>query len=174
MKVDDLELMLHIRQLNLTPNEYFFLRMSSRKRADVLNFDLEETEKSLVDKFGSIKLAQELCNIPTSHLDVIVEQYRAMFPKGKLPSGQNGRSSLSEVRSKMLWFFNNYQFSAEQVIEATRRYVERYKERNYQYMRNASYFIYKEDRNKIKSSLLSEECESLDQPEESATFGVDA
>lgn len=89
-----------------------------------------------------------------------IAQYRELFPKGMLPSGVPGRVHVRELSTKFTWFFNNYNYTWETILEVTRRYVESYEAANYNYMKNSSYFISKQDKDK---GLMSELANRIDQ-----------
>lgn len=90
-----------------------------------------------------------------------IAEYRTLFPPGTLPSGVPSRVNVKELEKKFVWFFNNYNFSWETIIEATKRYVQHYEEKGYKFMQNSSYFISKQDNNKVLTSGLSTWCDQV-------------
>ena len=90
-----------------------------------------------------------------------IAEYRLLFPSGTLPSGVPSRVNVKELEKKFVWFFNNYNFSWETIMEATKRYVQHYEEKAYKFMQNSSYFISKQDNNKVLTSGLSTWCDQV-------------
>lgn len=95
-----------------------------------------------------------------SFLDKI-NKYRDIFPSGKLPSGKPGRVNVRTLEQNFRWFFDNYDFSWEEILKATKQYVNAYEDTDYLYMKTSQYFISKEDKNKIKTSELADYCDML-------------
>jgi hypothetical protein len=72
-----------------------------------------------------------------------VQNYIQLFPKGKLPSGQYARGNQKNIVDNFMWFFQEYNYTWETILEATKIYIEEYEKENYKYMRTAMYFIKK-------------------------------
>lgn len=90
-----------------------------------------------------------------------IETYRTIFPTGH-GSGKAFRSPVRELLPRFEWFFQNYQYSWDVVLEATRRYVESRKD-DLTYMRTSAYFIRKQDSSKVDISDLGHWCELIQQ-----------
>jgi len=103
------------------------------------------------DTIGKLKKTKEL---PKKDLKFI-EEYREIFPKGMLPSGQPSRVTVKELEKKFQWFFSNYKYDWETILKATRHYVEKYKQENYMYMKTSGYFISKTERGVLTSALAT-------------------
>lgn len=170
---DQTLLFLKMKSMDLTPNEYFYLVLLQKDQTNLLNYNIEQVEKSIVKKIGSIQKASMLVKAETQELYDLVDEYRSLFPRGRLPSGKAGRSTETEVTSKMKWFVINYPYCKDQIIRATTKYIQRYVETNYLYMQNASSFIYREDRTRIRQSSLLEAIQTEDLPTEEVSFGID-
>lgn len=163
-----------MKKLGLSPDEYFYLRFLKMDKASMIN-ELVQEEKvldSLADK--GLKDLKEAVKLISDHqeIDEFVQKYRTLFPRTTLPSGRSARSTESEVKTKMLWFLANHSYSQEQILEVTERYVEEKMMDGFKYMQTASFFIYKDDVNKVRSSNLAERCEMLEE-DEPENFGVD-
>jgi hypothetical protein len=178
-----------IISLGLSPNEaYVLLCLKSGEKPQMVNID--ETLKVLYQK-GMITT---LCHITSKGLSVgdklekikrsskkqlteedktKIEEYRQLFPKGKLPSGYPARVSVKELEKKFEHFFSNYDYDWDIVIKATKKYIQEH-EPNYDYMKTSSYFIYKSGLDKTLVSTLSSYCdmilESDDDDNQSITF----
>ena len=90
-----------------------------------------------------------------------IEQYRNIFPKGKLPSGVPARNNVKILTENFRWFFAEYDYSWEEIIKATKMYVNEYQRNNYLYMQNSQYFISKQDKHKVKTSKLADYCDMI-------------
>ena len=90
-----------------------------------------------------------------------LNEYREIFPANKLPSGKPARVNTRTLENSFRWFFETYDFSWEEIINATRMYVNEYRDKQYMYMKTSQYFIAKEDKNKVKSSDLADYCDMI-------------
>ena len=91
-----------------------------------------------------------------------INEWRAIFPKGKNSGGFIYRGSRSDCLKKMTKFIkDNPDYTKEQIIEATKVYVSRFAMKNYQYMQLANYFIHHKDR----GSTLEAELENFENTE---------
>lgn len=88
-----------------------------------------------------------------------VNIYRLLFPKG-IVDGKALRSSTNDLVPMFIWFFKTFpQFSWENVLNATRLYLDSH-QGNYTYCKTAAYFIKKQDKSKNYISLLATWCEA--------------
>ena len=90
-----------------------------------------------------------------------INTYRLMFPARKLPSGKPARVNVKTLERSFRWFFEEYDYSWNQVFKATAQYVNEYEDREYLYMKTSQYFISKEDKNKVKHSELADYCDII-------------
>lgn len=84
--------------------------------------------------------------------------YNELFPNIKLPSGKAARSDKRNVQENFKWFFQNHSYSWETIFKATEMYIEEYRLKNWNYMRNSMYFIRKQDQDKSFKSDLADYC----------------
>lgn len=91
-----------------------------------------------------------------------LKEYNELFPNMKLPSGSAARSALSNVETRMRWFFENNTYTWETVIAATTVYVNEYQDKNWKFMRNSQYFIKKQERDGTILSDLANYCAIID------------
>lgn len=117
---------------------------------------LEEVESTF-----NVKSKKQKGIVIGADFSVNIAKYRELFPKGTLPSGVPSRVNIKELEKKFMWFFNNYNFSWETVFEATRAYIEHYENQGFKFMQNSSYFISKQDNNKVLTSTLSTWCDQV-------------
>jgi len=97
----------------------------------------------------------------------LAEKVREMFPKGIKSGGYPVRSSVVDVADKLRKFFKKHKYTEAQVLEATKRYVDRKRNEGYSYMQKAVFFIEKDG-----SSTLAAECDNL-KDEENTVAVVD-
>lgn len=91
----------------------------------------------------------------------IIKKYREVFPKGRLPSGVPARNNIKILTENFRWFFGEYDYSWDEIIKATKMYVNEYRDNQYMYMQNSQYFISKQDKHKVKTSKLSDYCDMI-------------
>lgn len=141
--------------------------------AQFITYETTENSKSLmittkgesfitdVDNFFS--KGKKKTNIQLMGKDFLskIEEYREIFPKGKLPSGVPARNNVKALSESFRWFFQTYDYTWDEVIEATKMYVKEYREAEYLYMMTSQYFISKQDKHKVKKSTLADYCDMV-------------
>jgi hypothetical protein len=90
-----------------------------------------------------------------------VKDYREIFPASKLPSGVPARNNVKILTENFRWFFSEYDYSWEEIIKATKMYVNEFRDKQYLYMQNSQYFISKQDKHKVKTSKLADYCDMI-------------
>ena len=90
-----------------------------------------------------------------------IKQYREIFPPGKLPSGVPSRNNVKILTENFRWFFSEYDYTWEEIIKATKMYVNQYRDNQYLYMQNSQYFISKQDKHRVKRSQLADYCDMI-------------
>ena len=105
----------------------------------------KKTSKQLLGKSGSLN----------------IEQYRAIFPAGKLPSGVPARNNVKILTENFRWFFSEYDYTWEEIIKSTKMYVNEYRDSEYLYMMTSQYFISKQNKHKVITSLLADYCDMI-------------
>jgi hypothetical protein len=174
------ELLQKILKQNVTPNQCFLLFSIYNKTTPS---SYEKSDYDVLIELGYIKDKK----ITTSGMKVInyldsyftvkkkktekellgeeglnnIKAYRELFPKGKLPSGVPARNNIKILTENFRWFFGEYDYSWEEILNATRMYVNEYRANNYLYMNNSQYFISKQDKHKVKTSKLSDYCDMI-------------
>ena len=92
---------------------------------------------------------------------VKVQNYRTLFPARKLPSGKPARQNEKTLIDCFRWFFENYNYTWEQVYAATIKYLNEYEDNDYMYMKTSQYFIVKTTQTKEKVSELADYCDMI-------------
>lgn len=164
-QVDDLISV--IGELDLSPNEYITLILHLEKKEipktinKDLMFKLLRFKRFLDEDLKPTEKSSGILTMIGDTFAINVQIYRNMWPSVLLPSGKYAKSTTKELEQKFKWFFSNFNYSWEEVIQATEDYIVHYSKTNYVYMKTSSYFIYKQDIDKIKSSTLAEWCDKL-------------
>jgi hypothetical protein len=85
-----------------------------------------------------------------------IHTYREIFPAKKLPSGNPARNNVKALGENFRWFFETYDHTWEDIIKATKMYVNEYRD-----MQTSQYFISKQDKHKVKHSRLADYCDMI-------------
>jgi hypothetical protein len=93
----------------------------------------------------------------TNNVHTWIEAWRAIFPPGSNNTGYRYRGNKLECLKKMSKFVDSTKYSEEEIFQATKNYVEKFRIKGYNYMQQAHNFIEK----KGVGSTLESECESL-------------
>ena len=90
-----------------------------------------------------------------------INNYREIFPAKKLPSGKLARNNVKALGEAFRWFFETYDYTWEDVVKASRMYVNEYRDADYLYMQTSQYFICKQDKHRVKHSTLADYCDMI-------------
>jgi len=90
-----------------------------------------------------------------------VEEWRELWPAKKLPSGKPARTNVRTLTNNFKWFFENYDYTWDEIFKATNRYIDQYEVTDYLYMKTSQYFIAKSDSSRVKLSELADCCDML-------------
>ena len=90
-----------------------------------------------------------------------VEEWRELWPAKKLPSGKPARTNVRTLTNNFKWFFENYDYTWDEIFKATNRYIDQYELTDYLYMKTSQYFIAKSDSSRVKLSELADCCDML-------------
>ena len=133
-----------------------------------LNDNLQLSSKSLIfmEELNSYfrkskkKTSKDLMG---SMYDVNIKLYNSLFPAKKLGSGKYARTNVKTLEASFRWFFDTFDYDWHTILEATKKYVEEYKMKNYEYMRTSQYFIRKQNTDKSFESDLATYCDMLNE-----------
>lgn len=176
-----------IIKFGLTPNEFYVLYCiySNIVPDKSVNASLEVTKlksgnylkENLELSGNSFKFIQEIegyfkkskkktsINLMGDSFQENIITFNECFPAAKLPSGKYARVNVKTLENSFRWFFENYDYSWETIIQATEKYVEEYALNRYNYMRNAQYFVRKQNTDKTWDSDLATYCDMILQPD---------
>jgi len=101
----------------------------------------------------------------TNDAHVWFDAWRSLFPEGSNNIGFRYRGNRLEGLKKMVKFVDSYDFTKEDIFQATKNYVDKFAIRGYAYMQQAHFFIEKKD----VGSTLASECESLSEQKSQTT-----
>ena len=90
-----------------------------------------------------------------------INQYVELFPNKKLSSGKYARVNPKNLEISFKWFFENYDYNWDTILNATLKYINDYASKNYEYMRTAQYFIRKQNIDKTFESDLATYCQLI-------------
>ena len=147
----------HLEIKGLEKNKYVIYE--PKKGVEITN-----KGRDIIKKYEKLfKKAKKKTNIHImgKEYTTMVEEYRELFPAGKLPHGKPARVNVKTLINNFRWFFDNYDYTWDEVIDATKRYVNEYAQKDYMYMQTSQYFISKEDKAKVKQSQLADYCDMI-------------
>jgi hypothetical protein len=143
------------------------LEIQRLKSEDWLKNDLTLTGKSLIfmEELNSFfrkskkKTSKDLLG---DNFTLYIKMYNDAFPAKKLGSGKYARTNVKNLETAFRWFFENYDYTWDTVMNATKLYVQEYQLKNYEYMRTSQYFIRKQNNSdKTFESDLANFCEQF-------------
>jgi hypothetical protein len=109
----------------------------------------------LLNELGNLfKGDKKAETVSTDHIDM----YLSMWPSMKLPSGKYARCDRKNLETNFKWFFANYKYTWEIILQATAMYINEYQLKRYMYMRTSQYFIKKQEADKSITSELANYC----------------
>lgn len=91
-----------------------------------------------------------------------IKKYNDMWPKMRLPTGKAARSAIGNLEPAFRWFFENYEFTWEQVMRATAYYLDEKEADNWNFTRTSQYFIRKQNTDKTWASELADYCQLIE------------
>jgi hypothetical protein len=165
----------------LTPNTFYVL-YCIKEKITVSNFvnkaieckklqsdawidkNLQLTSKSIIfiaEIDGYFRKSKKKTNIDLLGNDFIenIKNYNDIFPNKKLSSGKYARVNTKSLENAFRWFFENYDYSWDTILQATFKYVSEYSVQRYEYMRTSQYFVRKQSTDKTWDSDLATYCE---------------
>ena len=147
----------HLEIKGLVENKYVEYEPSK-------SIKITKSGNDIIEKYDAyFKKAKKKTNVHLmgkKYVD-LVEEYREIFSAKKLPSGKPARVNVKTLINNFRWFFENYDYTWEEVLAATERYVREYREKDYLYMQTSQYFISKQDQSKVKQSQLADYCDMI-------------
>jgi hypothetical protein len=90
-----------------------------------------------------------------------ISKYNEIFPNKKLASGKYARVNVKTLENCFRWFFETFDYDWDTIFKATKKYVDEFSVRRYDYMRTSQYFIRKQNTDKTWDSDLATYCELI-------------
>lgn len=111
-----------------------------------LNRKYSATEKGIALADELIADSEESIAIKEDGIKELADKLRSIYPEGKMPgTSYYYRCNRADIVRKLKSFFRRYgEYTPEQIIEATQRYVNSFNG-NYTYLRLLKYFIWKDE-----------------------------
>jgi len=175
----------------LTPNQFYLLwSMFNDQTAPTINQDLEirhlrnkgwilesgeiSTKGKRITKEidGYFKRAKKKTDeiVMGDDFDENINKYNEMFPKMRLNTGKLARSSKSNLTPGFRWFFDNNDYTWQEIFKATASYLDNRERDSWKFTINSQYFVRKQELDKSWKSELSNWCQAVrdgsDEPEE--------
>tara|TARA_R110000764_G_scaffold63680_1_gene134574 strand:- start:3851 stop:4441 length:591 start_codon:yes stop_codon:yes gene_type:complete len=144
----DLDLLIKLGFLNKIEKVYKLTPKAKSFMVHLDNYFIKAKKKTDIQLMG--KNFSEQINI-----------YRETFPNMRLPSGKPARVNVKMLSESFRWFFETYDYEWLDVVNATKMYVNEYRNAEYMYMQTSQYFICKQDKHKVKSSTLADYCDMI-------------
>lgn len=123
-----------------------------------------ESGKRIVKKVESmfIKTAENSAgDILGDEWEERIQEYINIFPAMKLPTGKYARDTKANIKNAFKWFFKNYDYSWDVILDATEEFVDEYRMKGYKFMCTSRYFIRKQELDKSYVSELAVRCQAL-------------
>jgi len=138
--------------------------VDQHKKENKLSYTITKEGKSIIRKYNNYFIkAKKKTNIQLMGKDFAqkLEEYRNIFPAGRLPSGKPGRQNVRSLETAFRWFFENYEFTWDEIMNASKMYVNEFEDKQFLYMKNSQYFVSKQDKHKVKQSDLADYCDMI-------------
>ena len=160
-----------LKSLAITPNEYCYLYCLHNSISEFgilqgihLTYNLEKLGfiKVLEDEVILRQKAIDMFSTPSipsnkEDLGKFVEEYRDLFPQGVKSGARLVKGDKQGCLTKFKAFKQAYpEYTQEEILTATRAYVDLKRKDNYSFMISADYFISKD-----KLSMLASYCEDI-------------
>lgn len=157
-----------LKTLKITPNQLVYLISQFTKSESYFTITQDEidylqtqgffkiTKEGIVFRTKTINLMKELNLSSEDNVEKLAEDYRALFPAGYKTFGFPIKGDKQEVLKKLKAFKLKYDYTDNEILEATRVYLVEKKKKNYDGVQLAHYYI---ERNGI--SNLASMCEDI-------------
>lgn len=168
---------LELRDLLSQATEESTIFVLTKKGTDLIEFIKNNSNEVTAESIAVSGVDQLKTEISTNDVDSWINEWLDIFPRGIKTGGKPVRSNAKECARKMQWFMKEYPYSKDVIMEATKAFVEASRQVGYQFMRCATYFIFRiESSIKDKTSDLATWCEQVthekDNPSPENTFEV--
>lgn len=114
---------------------------------------------SKMDSYFNIQNKKSNNALMGDNFEVNAEKYNNIFPRMKLGSNKPARAPIKEILTAFKWFFDEYTYDWETIIQAASMYIESERAKGFKFTRTSKYFIRKQDQDKSWTSDLASYCD---------------
>lgn len=118
-----------------------------------------KNEFDVIEEFKDNEAEKILNLVELSDVSSWIREYIKIFPSG-MYFGRYLRTNSKECIERMQWFIKEYGYGKDIILAATNLYISS-QQSSYEYTRNSSYFIWKDDKNRGRISDLLTWCENV-------------
>jgi hypothetical protein len=134
----------------------------TEKGINLIEFIKGQSDEVTAEDIAVSGVDQLKAKIKTDNVDSWINEWLDLFPRGVKTNGKPVRSNAKECARKMEWFLKEYDYDKDTIMEATRAYTESKRQVGYEFMRCATYFIFRvESSIKDKTSDLAAWCDQI-------------
>lgn len=172
-------------RLELTPNQYTIVWAIANNKIEQITsvYMPDEVDIAVLESKGYLRAPttasavfgfdEENIKLCQKHIGTdldFVEDWIKLFPEGIKSGGYYVRSSEKGVKKKFMTFFNQYDFSPEEVMRCTEKYIEEMRSKGWRGIQLAVNFIEKDG----NSNLANYCAEMGKEPDSDADFSQNA
>jgi hypothetical protein len=167
---------LELRGLLKTTGEEESIYILTEKGIELIEF-LKINSTGVTAERIAVSGVDQLKTEVGENVEAWIDEWLDIFPRGVKTNGKLVRSDKPSCLRKMQFFIAEYKYNKETILEATKAYVESKRLQGYEFMRCATYFIYRiETSTKDKTSDLASWCDQIlhekDNPSTESQFEV--
>lgn len=139
-----------------------------------LNRKYNATEKGIILADELIADSEENIVVKEDNIKELADKLRSIYPEGKMAgTSYYYRCNRADIVRKLKSFFRRYgEYTTEQIIEATQRYVNSFNG-NYTYLRLLKYFIWKDENKDGETLQVSQLADWIENKNEVNTNNTD-
>ena len=139
-----------------------------------LNRKYNATEKGIILADELIADSEENIVVKEDSIKELADKLRSIYPEGKMAgTSYYYRCNRADIVRKLKSFFRRYgEYTTEQIIEATQRYVNSFNG-NYTYLRLLKYFIWKDENKDGETLQVSQLADWIENKNEVNTNNTD-
>jgi hypothetical protein len=144
-----------LKEFDLTPNQYVLLKIIKSDNLDFVYWDYANDLEELKLK-GYYPTDKMMATKKNFSFHNFILEWMKLWPTHELPGGYRVSGNTMEVTKRMKKFLTTFNYSPDEIIEATKNYLDARKNQNWVYTKKNSKFIYDSD-----GSMLEQECQAL-------------
>lgn len=129
-------------------------------------FEISDKGKEFVERIHSLMGDTTPESSQEQSIKQLCQTYLELWPKIKLPSQKYARVSILEIEKKMKAWLKAYKpllkkeygikLTDEDILQATKSYIDRYARNGYKFMVTSSYFIQKNEKSALADEILAQ------------------